>query len=279
MRRFAPLALTALALFACAAPSRPVRAHPRRIVTLAPNVTEIVFDLGSGALVVGTDDFSNMPPAAARLPKVGRMQPDLEKIAALRPDLVAGITAGTHPNLRPALSALHIPLELIRSDRLTDVAASMETLGRRLESPHRAEAVQRLQASLEGQRRTRAHPPRVLFTVWTDPLYVAGRDTLIDDLLQLTGATNAIRTSGWSQASLETVVANPPDLVLFVDKSVSRQQVDALLARGVRGEAVSVDEDLFTRAGPRVPLAAARLNAILDGWERNHPLQSRDGTR
>ena len=106
-----------------------------------------------------------------------------------------------------------------------------------------------------------------------------GRETLIDDLLQLTGATNAIRTSGWSQASLETVVANPPDLVLYVDRSVSRQQIDALLARGVRGEAISVDEDLFTRAGPRVPVAAARLNAILDEWEHGHPLKGGDGTR
>ncbi|MEO8036161.1 MAG: helical backbone metal receptor, partial [Acidobacteriota bacterium] len=229
---------------------------------------------GSGGLVVGTDDFSNAQPAAARLPKVGRMQPDLEKIAALHPDLVAGITAGAHPNLRPALAALHIPLELIRSDRLGDVAAGMELLGRRLDSPHRADAVRRLQTSLEAQRRKRTNAPRVLFAVWTDPLYVAGRETLVDDLLRLTGATNVVGASGWTQASLETVLAKPPDLVLFVDRSVTMQQVDALLARGVRGEAVSVDEDLFTRAGPRIPLAATKLNSILDGWERSHPAGS-----
>jgi iron complex transport system substrate-binding protein len=271
MRRLASILLVVLGTISCGAPAEPrAAARPRRIVTLAPNVTEIVFALGSGSMIVGTDDFSNTPPAAARLPKVGRMQPDLEKIAALRPDLVAGITAGTHPNLGPALEALHIPLELVRSDRLADVFDAMEALGTRLGSPDKAVALGRLRDSLEHARRKRSRSPRVLFAVWTEPLYVAGRETLIDDLLQLTGATNVIAAKGWTQTSLEMVVANPPDVILYVDHSVSRAQVDALLARGVHGEAIAVDEDLFTRAGPRAGLAAAKMNAIFDEWERAH---------
>ena len=75
-------------LAACA-PAEPPAAHlPRRVVSLAPNVTEIVFALGAGDRLVGTDDFSDEPARAKSLPKVGGVQPDVEKIVALRPDLV-----------------------------------------------------------------------------------------------------------------------------------------------------------------------------------------------
>src|SRR5690348_7102339 len=84
-----------LFVLACAAPE-PARRVPHRVVTLAPNVTEIVFALGAGDRVAGTDNFSNTPARAASLPKVGGLPPDVEKIVALRPDLVIAVAAGLH---------------------------------------------------------------------------------------------------------------------------------------------------------------------------------------
>jgi ABC-type hemin transport system substrate-binding protein len=90
-------------------------------------------------------------------------------------------------------------------------------------------------------------------------------------VLAWTGAQNAIEVSGWPQYSLEAFAAHPPDLLLYPNRSVTRAAIDALLHRSrAKIEAVAVDENVFTRPGPRVPIAAAALNRILDQWERSH---------
>ncbi|MDQ3283424.1 MAG: helical backbone metal receptor [Acidobacteriota bacterium] len=241
-----------------------------RVITLAPNLTEIAFAVGAGEKIIGTDDYSNFPAAARALPKVGGMQPNIEKIAALQPDLVIASTEGNHPNLAPALSAANIPLFVIRTDRLPEIATAMQRIGRILGGTRTNAAANMLTTAVARERRTRAKPPRVLFAVWTDPLYVGGRETFTDDVLALTGAQNAVQVAGWPQYSLETLVASPPDLVLYPRGAVTPQQIAALQQRvpELKAQIVAVDEDIFQRPGPRVADAAHRLNAILDAWER-----------
>jgi iron complex transport system substrate-binding protein len=250
--------------------SRPIR----RVVTLAPNLTEMVFALGSGNLVVGTDDFSDTPVEVRRLPHVGGLQPNVELIARLSPDLVIATTNGNHASIAPALEAVRIPLFIVATDRLTDVPLAMERIGHLLGSPRADSAVADLQRALRRQRRARLRPAVLLFAVWTDPLYVAARGTFIDDLFATVGARNSVTgtLAGWPQYSLEAFVQHPPDLLLYPDRSVSQQQVARLLARAPEWSrshrAIGVDENLFTRPGPRVADAAAKLNRILDEWER-----------
>lgn len=198
------------------------------------------------------------------------MQPDVEKIVALKPDLVIANAAGLHPNVIRAMAAVHVPLIVVRNERLADIAVSMRRIGGALAVPADA-AVAALERRLAAERRTRAPSARVMLAVWTDPLYVAGRETFADDLFTLAGATNAVAVKGWPQYSLESFVAAPPDILLVPDRSVTPAQVDALMVRArVPGiVVVYVDENVFTRPGPRVALAAKRLNAILDGWERS----------
>ncbi len=253
---------------------RPLTLPPdiRRVVTLAPNLTEIVYAVGAAGRLAGTDDFSDEPAAARTLPKVGGMQPNIEKIVALQPDLVLATTSGNQPNLAPALAAVHIPLFVLRTDRLDEIPKAMERVAALLHG--RSDAAEALRRSIAQQKRTRIRPPRVLFAVWADPLYVAGRKTFSDDLLALAGAQNAVQIGGWPQYSQEALVANPPDLILYPSKPVSRAQVEKLLdvAPGLvrRIAIVGVDENLFTRPGPRVAAAAGELNHILDEWERSH---------
>jgi ABC-type Fe3+-hydroxamate transport system substrate-binding protein len=245
----------------------PLPPHIQRVITLAPNLTEIVFAIGAGDRLAGADDFSDEPAAAKALPKVGGMQPNIEKIVALKPDLVLASTSGNQPNLATALAAVHIPLFVVRTDRLDEIPAAMERLAALLHAP-RADAAQELRARIAQQKRTRTHPPRVLFAVWADPLYVAGRRTFADDLLVLAGARNAVEVDGWPQYSMESLVANPPDFILYPSKPVSTAQIEKLLAvspgLSKRIRVVGVDENLFTRPGPRVARAAAELNRILD---------------
>jgi len=251
---------------ACAKASVPA-AVPKRVVSLAPNITEIIFAIGGGGTVVGTDDFSDFPDAAKRLPRVGGVQPNLEQIAALHPDLVVANASNMHPSLVRSLGALQIPLLVIRSERLQDIPAAMKRIGTRL-GIDPASAVASFQRRLQLQRRQRARSPRVLFAVWTNPLYVPGRQTFIDDLFALTGATNAAEVNGWPQYSLESFVAHRPDLLLYPNRSVTPEAVRELLRRtNVDVQAVAVDENIFTRAGPRLADAAATLNRILDQWE------------
>lgn len=253
--------------------SRPLSLPPHvgRIVTLAPNLTEIVFAIGAGEKIAGTDEFSDFPPQARRLPKVGGMQPNIERIVALRPDLVFATTNGNHPSLAPALASAGIPLFVVRTDRLSQIPAAMTRLGEVLDAPRAVDVARAVRSAIAGSHRKRNRTPRVLFAVWPDPLYVAGRNTFSDDLISLTGAGNVVQQAGWPQYSLELLVADPPDIILFPDKSVSRQQAERLLDRvpetRSRIALVAVDENRFTRPGPRVAEAAKELNAILDRWE------------
>jgi iron complex transport system substrate-binding protein len=183
---------------------------------------------------------------------------------------VIASTEGNHPNLAAAIDAAGMPLYVVRTDRLDEVAAAMQRLGTILEAPRTVEAVRELERAIEAERRTRPRAPRVLFAVWHDPLYVAGRETFTDDLLTLTGAENSVRVSGWPQYSLEVLATEPPDLILFPEGAVSSAQLRTVLQRvpGVDPRLVAVDEDVFQRPGPRLAEAARALNAIFDAWEQ-----------
>jgi iron complex transport system substrate-binding protein len=273
-----PCSLFVLALLLSCAPHEPpertddlgrpfaLTTTPKRVVSLAPNITEMLYAIGAGDRVVGTDDFSNFPPEAKKIAKVGGMQPNVEKIAALKPDLVIASTEGNHPSLATALGAAGVALYVVRTDRLAEIAPAMERLGRLLEAPRTDDAVRELREAIEKQRRTRVRSARVIFAVWTDPLYVAGQNTFTNDLMQLTGAQNVVHVDGWPQYSLESLVASPPDLILYPRGAVTPPQVAALMQRvpELHAEVVPVDEDIFQRPGPRVAIAAKALNAILD---------------
>lgn len=260
-----------LVLILAACRPAPERAPATRVVTLAPNLTEMVYALGAGDLLAGTDAASDFPDAAKALPKVGNgLTPNIEKIVALRPTLVVAIAAGLHPNLPRALEAQHIPLLVVGTDRLADVPKAMQRI-RDAAGRERGAAIAKMLDALGRQRRTRPKPPRVLFVVWSDPLYIAGRDTFTNDLFDVCGVRNAASVSGWPQYSLESLIASPPDLLLYPNKSVSAAQVEALKQRAkLNCTVVPVDENVFVRPGPRMAEAAAALNRIIDEWERSH---------
>ena len=258
--------LVILLFAACRA--EPPAARGPRIVTLAPNLTEMVYALGAGDAIVGADADSDFPLPAKALPKVGRgLTPNIEKIVALKPTLVIAVTAGLHPNTSRALAAQHIPLLVLRTDRLADVPQAMRRI-RDAVGRERTPAIADMLHALQRQRRTRAKPPRILMIVWSDPLYIAGRETFTDDLFNVCGVRNAARVSGWPQYSLESLIAEPPDILLYPRNSVSPAQIDALMVRAkLKDVVVGVDENVFLRAGPRLAEAAAELNRIVDAWE------------
>ena len=249
-----------------------IPARIERVITLAPNLTEIVFAAGGGARLVGADQFSNYPPEAKSLVRVGGMQPDIEKVVALQPDLVLASTEGNQPAIAPTLAAAGIPLFVVRTDRLDEIPVSLSRIGGLLETGHGETAASTLRDQIGRQVRQRSKQPRILFAIWADPLYAAGRRTFADDLFLMTGARNAVEAGGWPQYPQESLIANPPDIVLYPANAVSRAAVEKLFAATPdvlqRIEFVAVDDDRFTRPGPRVAEAAGELNAIIDRWAR-----------
>jgi ABC-type hemin transport system substrate-binding protein len=259
----------ALLLSACVREEQqPLPEGSSRVVSLAPNITEMIYAVGAQRRLVGTDNFSDYPLSAKALPKVGGTQPNVEKIISLKPDLVMASTSSVPPGLESSLRAAKIPLVWIKTDRLADVPGAMALVGAHLGVLDVPVHVARLRAAMDKQKRTRAHPPRVLFAVWTNPLYVAGRDTFAGDLLEHCGATNAVTVTGWPQYSLESLLANPPDIILYPNQSVTPRAMQELLdaAPGLRDRVrvVPVEENVFVRPGPRVVEAARQLNGILD---------------
>ncbi len=263
------LSICALAvglLLACrreTAPTAPAAGAPHRVVTLAPNLTEIVFALGAGNRLVGVSEYSDFPEAARAIPRVGGLQVDAEKVAALRPDLVLAVAEGNAQGSVRALEAAGLPVTVTPSGSLDAVLESIRIVADRLGVPaegrrlaadlsRRRDAVR---AAVAGRRK-----PRTLLLVWPDPPQAAGGRTFLDDVLTEAGAENLVADRpGWPVLSGEWVATAPVELLVTPASVEARAAWDAAFAGGLlsrgpisRARRVQLDEAALTRPGPRV---------------------------
>lgn len=247
----------------------------KRVVSLAPNLTDIVADLGCSERLVAIDTNSSQPSPARQLPQIDALEPSLEQLVGLDANLVIASASANQAHLGRALSNVGIDLLVVRTDRLTQIGEAYELLGAKLDCRDARRKRTAFESAVNGERRQRSKPPKVLFLAWHDPLYVAGRDSFADDLLQLAGAENAVPRSitGWPQYSREAVLTSPPDVILFPTGKFSQEEFRKMLASDplwrrvpavAEGRVYVVDENLFTRPGPTVPEAARVLNRLLD---------------
>ena len=241
-----------------------LEAPPRRIVSLVPSVTEILYALHAEHLLVGVTDFCDFPPEAKRQPKVGGMvAPSLEAIIALKPDLVIATTEGTREDTFTQLSRVGVPVYLVAAHHVADATSLMRRLG---ELTGREGAAGPLVARLE-QRieavKTAVFPlvrPRVLYVLWPEPLIVPGRGSIVTELIQLAGGQSltADDPDAWPRYSLEAAVAKSPEVILLANHGAGTGAVSmdkwrrlASLPAVKSGRLLSVDGDLMHRYGPR----------------------------
>ena len=194
----------------------------RRIVSLAPNLTETVYALGLQDRLVGDTDYCDYPPEAQQKPKVGgAINPSLETIASLHPDLVLVTKNLNRLETVNALDSLGIPSYATDPHTVEAIIASTERLADLLGAPETGTALgkemERRIAATKG--RIAALPPRrVLFVVWTEPLISIGKDTFIADALQHAGAISVVDSSqNWPQINLEQVVRLQPEFLVFAE--------------------------------------------------------------
>jgi iron complex transport system substrate-binding protein len=242
-----------------------IDAPPRRIVSLVPSVTEILFAIGAEDLLVGVTDFCDYPPAARRKPRVGGMlAPSLETLVALKPDLVVATTAGNREETFTQLAELRIPVYVVNPTRVRDVLDLIARLGA---LTGRESAAARLQASLAARidtvsARVKSLPrPRVLYVLWPDPLIVPGRGGLVSELLSLAGGDSVTADAGepYPRVSLEAVLARSPQVIILASHGsgqgrMAREKWERFssLPAVKEGRLYTADGNLLHRYGPRM---------------------------
>lgn len=229
-----PALLALLPALACSAPvqvtddrGRDITlAEPaRRIVSLAPHITELLYAAGAGDYVVGAVSYSDYPEAAKALPRVGGYHKvDIEAVVALRPDLVIGWGEGNRSSERARLEALGTPVFLNEPHSLEDIARSLERIGQLAGTEGTAnaaaEAFRSRLAALQ-QQYSGQTPVRVFYQVWHDPLITVNGQHLISSVISLCGGSNVfaelpmltprIGTESVLTADPETIIASGMD--------------------------------------------------------------------
>jgi len=280
-------ALLALALCAGAASAQAVAveddegqritlAHPaRRIISLSPGITETLFAVDAGAQLIGTSEYSDYPPAARDVPRVARAQGiDLERIAALRPDLIVFWGSGYPPALRDALRRLGPPVYVHEPRTLEQVATSIERLGRLAGSAHGEAVAARFRARRDAlaARYGARTPVRVFYQVWENPLMTLSGRHVASEVMRLCGAVNVFDALGPLVATIdvESVIAARPQVILAADAGGQdrgsllgwRRHPEVPAVAG--GHLVVLDADALDRASLRLLDAATQLCEQVD---------------
>ncbi|MEW5889158.1 MAG: cobalamin-binding protein [Pseudomonadota bacterium] len=242
----------------------------RRIVSLAPHITENLFAIGAGERVAGTVDYSDYPEAARKIPRVGGYSRiDLEAVAALKPDLVLAWESGNAMAQVDKLRVLGVPVYVSQPNRIEDVAASLERLGELTGTEEGARAAAaRFRARLAELRSRYASRPavRTFYQVWNRPLMTVGRDQIISDALRVCGGENVFGHLGVMApaVTVEAVLAANPEAIVASGMGDERPEWLEEWRRWTQMEAVQRDNLFF------VPpqLIQRHTPRILDGTER-----------
>jgi iron complex transport system substrate-binding protein len=252
---------------------------PVRVVSLAPSLTETLYALGVQDRLVGDTDYCDYPPDAQKKKKVGGpINPNLEEIAALHPDLVLVTKEINRLDTVRALDTLGIPAYATDARNVDEILSTTQKLADVLGVPESGKSLTAdLQMRLTAlHARLQALPPsRVLFVVWTHPLISVGKNTFIADALRKADAASIVdATQDWPQMNLEEVVRLQPDYLVFATshtESASRdfESLSVLpgwkLLDAVRNRRFAVISDAVNRPAPRI------VSAIEDLARQLHP--------
>jgi iron complex transport system substrate-binding protein len=242
---------------------------PKRIVSLAPSMTEVLYALGLGDNIVGVTTFCDYPAEAKKKPKIGGMSnPSLEAVISLKPDMVVLTTDGNPREFEERLVSLKINTFVFQARRLAELPQGVRELGTALGVKSRADTLAREIESGTSKikksslvSRPSSVKKKVLFIVWPEPLMVAGPGTVIDDAITLLGCENIAGTAktSYPKYSLEEVIRQAPD-VIFIGKSMGvdmRSVSEGVLSRmgsvpAIKSGKVFYVSDKLFRLGPRV---------------------------
>ncbi|HZV64307.1 MAG TPA: cobalamin-binding protein [Telluria sp.] len=243
----------------------------QRIISMSPHVTELLFAAGGGARIVGAMNFSDYPEAAKKIPLIGdNAQIDIERVVALKPDLLVAWQSGNTARQLEQLAKLGVPIFYSEPKKLDQVADSLLRFGQLLGTEATAQAAAaafRAKIAALSARYGARPPVRVFYQIWDKPLYTLSGQHIVSDAIRVCGGVNifaglhvvapSVSTEAVLEANPEAIFGgeqhDPADAGLNIWKPYR-----SLLAVQ-RGNLFSLGGELLTRAGPRMTLGVADL--------------------
>lgn len=242
-----------------------------RVIAMAPHVTELLFAAGGGERVIAAVDYSDYPEAAKRLPRVGsNRQIDMERVAALKPDLIVVWRHGSSERQVEQIRALGIPMFHSEPKKLDDIASSLARLGKLMGTEAVADAaavdMRKKLAALASQYGGRS-PVRMFYQVWDKPLYTLNGGHIVSDAVRLCGGENIFAKMRVAApiVSVEAVLQEDPEAIFSSaerapeDGGVAIWKPFASMTAVRRTNLFRIDGDLLNRSGPRMVAGTAAL--------------------
>lgn len=265
-----------------------IKRKPQRIISIAPSATEILFVIGAGSRVIADTTYCDYPPVAARLKKIGGYtNPQVERIVALKPDLVVGARGNPLDILNQIQSLKLTVAALDEEGNIDQVLETIRLIGKVVGEEKGANAlVKRLIARRKAvtdktDKLSEQQRPRVLFLFDTEGLFSAGKGSFIDELIRLAGGQNIAAKSKvpWPELSMESVVADDPQVILVLAGHGTRHPLTSATALAnlrkksqwksvtavKKGRVVVVGDDEMTLPGPRL------INGLEQASKAIHP--------
>lgn len=278
MRLAAPslLIISLLSLFACNAGDTPVPGKPAnhtRIVTLAPNLTELVFAAGAGELLVGVSAYSNYPPEVSELPVVGdAFTIDQERLALLKPDLLLAWESGTPTHIVDELRRAGYTVETVRTQNLGDISAAMRQIGdltgQRYNAAGAADEFDN-DLRLLGQEHAGNERIRVFYQVSKRPLYTVSSGHFVSELISMCGGDNVFSDLAGLAPGIdaEAVIDRDPEVMLAAEDAGADAFAEwdrwPTMASNRYGNRFLLPGDEISRPTPRVLIAGAAICDVL----------------
>jgi len=249
--------------------------YPKKIISLSPAATEVLFALGAEKQIAAVSDFSDYPPEADALPKVGGFDGkslSIEKILSFEPDFVY-LTSGMHDFLIPSLQEFGIQYYVSNANSINAVTKEICDIG--MLTGHFKEASE-ISLDIKAQmisakNKVSNKNQKVYYEVWNAPYMTAGQDSFITDIIEAAGANNpfALIPEPYPMLSEESLIATAPNVILIpasngttVDEVKNRNGWSAIPAVA-NNKVYIVDDNLFSRPGPRVGQAVQELADLL----------------
>ena len=253
-----------------------LKAPAKRIVAIAPHLAESLYAAGAGDRLVGTVDYSDYPPEAKKVRRVGGYSRlDLEAIAALKPDLVLAWQSGNNMSQVDKLKGLGLPVYVWQPNRMDDVAGQLERMGQLAGTePAAHAAAERFRQRLAALRGANANKPkvRVFYQIWKAPLMTVGGPQIISDAIKLCGGENVFGhlPQMAPTVSVEAVLEADPEAIVATGMGDARPEWLAdwnpwtRMTAVRRGNLFHINPDIMQRHSPRLLDGAERLCAHLD---------------
>lgn len=260
-----------------------LKAPAKRIVALAPHIAESLYAAGAGEKLVGTVEYSDYPPEAKKVARVGGYSRiDLEAVAALRPDLVLAWESGNNMTQIAKLRALGLTVYVAQPNRMENVADQLERLGQLAGTEAVARpAAERFRQRLENLRKANASKPkvRVFYQIWKTPLMTVGGPQIISDAIKLCGGENVFGQLGKMAptVSVEAVLEADPEAIVATGMGDSKPEwlhdwdKWTKLTAVKRNNLFHINPDIMQRHTPRILDGTEKLCAHLDVARSHRP--------